>query len=133
MKSGTQIYRTRQTKKKGWQQLQAHYNRMQLFFSQEYTTLWGNLSRFNNLMIIVNISMFFLTGLVANGYYYTCYSLMLLSLVGTGGLIPTRLLRHLWYYGVFFLLECIALYFLAVSIIFWINQGGGLPGTSILG
>jgi len=32
------------------------------------------------------MTLFFLTGLVAKGYYYTCYSLLGLGLVGGGRL-----------------------------------------------
>lgn len=69
--------------------------------------------------------MFFLTGLVSKGYYYTFYSLILLGVVGVAGLIPTVLIRRFWYYGVFFMLECIGLYFLTASIVYWIQSGGG--------
>ena len=50
-------------------------SRYHLAFVNDHVLLWGNLSRLNGLLIILNISMFFLTGLVAQGYYYTFYSL----------------------------------------------------------
>ena len=36
-------------------------------FVQDHGIFWNNLSRWNNLMVIINITMFFLTGLVARG------------------------------------------------------------------
>jgi hypothetical protein len=37
---------------------------------EKYRVIYrANLSRFNNLIIILNISMFFLSGLVSRGYY----------------------------------------------------------------
>ena len=45
-------------------------------FERHYALLWTNLSRLNGLMIIANLSLFFLTRLVIEkGYYYTFYSL----------------------------------------------------------
>ncbi len=43
---------------------------------------WSNLARVNNLLVIMNISMFFLTGLIAQGYYFTFISLTCLGIVG---------------------------------------------------
>ena len=66
---------------------------------------WTNLSRLNGLLVLLNISLFFLTGLVAHGYYYTCYSLAGLGVVGLGMIMPTVLVRKLWYYFCFLFLE----------------------------
>lgn len=92
------------------------------WFRAEHVLFWSNLSRLNGLLIILNISLFFLTGLVAKGYYYTCYSLLGLGLVGVGMLIPTKLVRNIVYYWLFIVVELIAIYFLVTSIIFWIRQ-----------
>ncbi len=82
---------------------------------------WANLSRTNNLMIILNISFFFFTELVIKqGYYYTYYSLFFLLVVKVGLLAPVGLIHRLWYYGVFLLSEIIAIYFLLSSIWFWV-------------
>ena len=51
--------------------MKAHYSRLESVFDSDHVIYWSNLSRSNNLMVIVNISMFFLTGLVAKGYFYT--------------------------------------------------------------
>lgn len=45
-------------------------------FTGNYVLFWTNLSRLNSLLVILNISMFFMTGLVNQGYYYTFYSLV---------------------------------------------------------
>lgn len=54
--------------------LNQYYEEAKNMFDIEHATYWSNLSRLNNLLVIVNISMFFLTGLVAKGHFYTCYS-----------------------------------------------------------
>jgi hypothetical protein len=61
------------------------FETFQLAFDTDHAHYWSNLSRINNLLVIMNISLFFLTGLVANGYFYTCYSLACLGAVGLGG------------------------------------------------
>jgi hypothetical protein len=81
------------------------------------------LSRLNNLIVIMNISMFFLTGLVAKGYFYTFYSLICAGIVGVGVLIPTTLIRRLWYYWFFLVVELIGLYYLIASVAYWVNNG----------
>lgn len=48
-------------------------------FKADHVNFWSHLSRFNNLLVIMNISMFFLTGLVARGYYYTAVNKQLLE------------------------------------------------------
>jgi len=72
---------------------------------------------------IMNISMFFLTGLVAKGYFFTCYSLVCLGAVGMGVLVPTTMIRNLWYYWIFLVVELSGLYFLVASVIFWVKHG----------
>ena len=92
-------------------------------FAAEHILFWSNLSRLNGLLVLLNISMFFLTGLVAHGYYYTCYSLAGLGAVGLGMIMPTVLVRRLWYYLCFLFLEGIGIFFLVTSITYWIQQG----------
>ncbi len=84
---------------------------------------WSNLARVNNLLVIMNISMFFLTGLIAQGYYFTFISLTCLGVVGVGVLIPTPLIKSLWYYLVFLFIELFGLYFLVISIVYWVRTG----------
>jgi len=39
-------------------------------FKADHVNFWSPLSRFNNLLVIMNISMFFLTGYRGNGRSY---------------------------------------------------------------
>ena len=94
-------------------------------FEQDYAIFWNNLSRLNNLLVIMNISIFFLTGLVTKGYYYTFFSLICLGLVAVGTLIPTRLIRRLWYYSGFLAIEIVGLYYLVNSIVYWVKNSPG--------
>lgn len=89
---------------------------------------WAHLSRLNNLLIILNISLFFLTDLVTRyGYYYTFYSLLFLTLTAIGLLLPFGLLHRLWYYLIFVLSEAVGGYFLVASIWYWIGTYKHLP------
>lgn len=94
-------------------------------FAAEHVLFWSHLSRLNSLLVICNISLFFLTGLVAQGYYYTCYSMAGLGLVGLGLLIPTGLIRDLRYYLLFVAVELAAVYFLVASIVYWVRHTAG--------
>ncbi len=96
--------------------------RMADYFEQDHAIFWNNLSRLNNLLVIMNISMFFLTGLVSQGYYYTFFSLGSLFVVAIATLVPIVLIRRLWYYLVFFILELMGLYFLVNSIVYWVKN-----------
>jgi hypothetical protein len=101
--------------------LRSHYINWKQTFESDHGNFWSNLSRLNNLVVILNISMFFLTGLVAQGYYYTFYSLICLGIVGGGVLLPTLWIRRLWYYAIFLLIEVLAVYYLVASMIYWVN------------
>ena len=59
--------------------LKQRYRDLAIAFVSDHAVYWNNLSRLNNLLIIMNISMFFLTGLISQGYYYTFYSLFFFS------------------------------------------------------
>ncbi len=59
---------------------------------------WKNLSSFTQLLIILNISLFFLTELVTrHGYDDTYFSLVALLMVAFGLLVPVGLAHKLWY------------------------------------
>ena len=66
--------------------MNGHYARWQSFFVNDHAHFWSNLGRLNNLLAIMNISMFFLTGLVTKGYYYAFYALICL---GIDVILPT--------------------------------------------
>lgn len=105
--------------------LKKRYERLQHAFDADHVNFWSNLSRLNNLLVIVNISMFFLTGLVTKGYFYTFYSLICLGVVGVGVLVPTTLIRRLWYYWTFFSVELLGLYYLIASAAYWVGNSSG--------
>ena len=82
---------------------------------------WSILSRLTSLLIILNISMFFLTGRVTRqNYFYTFYSLMFLILVYLGALLPLGLLGRLWYYAFFLAAEGMGTYFFVASVWYWV-------------
>ena len=102
------------------------YHRLERRFIPFAENHWAHLSRITNLLIILNISLFFITDLVIKfGYYYTFYSLLFLSITATGPLLPIGLLNRLWYYLIFLLSECVGIYFLVVSVLYWIKSSGG--------
>ena len=98
------------------------YSHIEMSYEKYMVIYWANLSRINNLMIILNISMFFLSGLVSRGYYYTFYSIGCCFLVAILAVIPLPIIRLLWYYLVNLLIEFVRIYFLAASIIYWVRH-----------
>jgi hypothetical protein len=72
--------------------LRVRYEKLNIAFELDHVIFWINLSRLNNLLVIMNISMFFLTGLVAKGYFYTFYSLIILTIKRSGLKNPLKLL-----------------------------------------
>ena len=96
---------------------------LQTHFDNHNNIYWMNLSRFTALLIILNISLFFVTELVTRqGYYYTYFSLLALFAVEFALLVPVGLVDKLWYYGIFLAAEIIALYFLVSSVWFWVSM-----------
>ena len=90
-------------------------------FRENRVIYWSNLARFNNLLIILNISLFFLTELVTQGgYYYTYYSLGFLLTTALGCLLPLGLVDRLWYYCLFLCSELGAMYFFIASLWYWV-------------
>ena len=102
------------------------YHQFDARFNQCADSHWSHLSRLTNLLIILNISMFFLTDLVTKyGYYYTYYSLFFLGVVAIGPLMPIGLLNRLWYYLIFLVSEAMGIYFLVVSGWYWVSTNSG--------
>ena len=90
-------------------------------FVRDGGNYWASLSRLNNLLIILNISLFFLTELVTKeNYYFTFYSLLFFGLVSFGTILPLGLLNRLWYYLIFLSLECFGIYFFVTSVWYWV-------------
>jgi hypothetical protein len=67
--------------------------------------------------------MFFLSGLVSKGYYYTFYSIGCCFFLAVLSIIPLTFVNRLWFYIVSLLIEFVAGYFLSVSIIYWVRTG----------
>ena len=71
-------------------------NTLQAHFESQNGICWMKLSRFSALLIILNISLFFATELVTRqGYYYTYFSLLALSIVEFALLVPLGLVGKL--------------------------------------
>ncbi len=98
--------------------------RIEEFFRDYRVILWANLTRLNNLLIIVNISMFFLSGLVAEGYYFTFYAIGCFAFVAILSILHVPLIGRLWFYMLNLLIEFVGIYFLVASIIYWVQAGG---------
>ena len=94
---------------------------LQRQFSKDYSVYWAVLSRLTGLLIILNISMFFLTDLVTRqNYFYTFYSLMFLGIVYLGCLLPLGLLDRIWYYLTFLVAEVAGTYFFIATVWYWV-------------
>lgn len=109
---------------------QAWYQRWYIEAANEFKTnhglYWSHLGHLNNLLAILNISLFFMTGLIARGYYFTYISLSAIILVALITLLPLPCARRLGFYLGCLALEGIALYLLVASAIHWVQMGGQL-------
>ena len=101
--------------------------RIDEFFRNYMVVFWSNLSRLNNLLIILNITMFFLSGLIAQGYFYTFYSIGCFAFVAILTILPVPFIGRLWFYLLNLLIEFAGIYFLVASIIYWVQAGGQVP------
>jgi hypothetical protein len=102
--------------------LQRVYDYFQYSFVKHRNIYWENLTHFNTLLIIINLSLFFVTRLVVDqGYFYTYYSLLALGVVQCCLLLPLGLLDRAWYYIMCLVCEFIAVYFIIVSVWYWVT------------
>lgn len=99
------------------------YSKIEMSYERYIVIYWANLSRINNLMIILNISMFFLSGLVSRGYTYTFYSIGCCFFVAVLTVIPMPVIHRLWFYLINLMMEFMGIYFLIASIIYWVRHG----------
>ena len=90
-------------------------------FAAHYGTYWGNLARLNNLLIVLNVSLFFVSELVTQGYYYTYFSLLLTAIVYVGLVVPLGKTGRVGYYLLFVACEIGAIYFVVASVWYWIR------------
>ena len=96
-------------------------NRLKKAYEEDYLLYWTNISRATTLLIILNISMFFLTGLVTTQrYFYTFFSIVALSVVLLGGILPLGYHRSFKVYIFFLAFEFIGAYFLIASAWYWV-------------
>ncbi len=102
------------------------YYRLDESFRNNMVILWANFTRLNNLLIILNISIFFLSGLVSKGYFYTFYSISCFSVVAIITILPVHFIGRLWFYLLNLLIEIVGIYFLVASIVFWVRAGAQL-------
>ncbi len=100
-------------------------DRVRADFHRHCSVYWANLARLTGLLVVLNISFFFLTELVKMGYFYTYYSLGALAAVYLALLVPLGLTQRLWFYLLAVGLQIVAIYFLAVSIWYWVQYEGG--------
>jgi hypothetical protein len=105
---------------------QGLYLRLDESFRKHKVIIWANLSRLNNLLIILNITMFFLSGLVYQGYFYTFYSIGCFAFVAILSILPVPFIGRLWFYLFNLLIEFVGIYFLVASINYWVRTGGQL-------
>jgi len=100
------------------------YEHLVAGFMRDHVSCWANLSRITNLLILLNISLFFLSHLVTREhYYYTIYSVSLLGAVHVLTLLPLGFLSRLWYYLTCLALESVGAYFLVASVWYWVETG----------
>lgn len=97
--------------------------RIETAFESHKVIFWANLTRLNNLLIILNITLFFLTGLVAQGYTYTFISIGCFAIVAILTILPVPFINRLWFYLFNLTIELIGIYFLVASIIYWVRTG----------
>ena len=100
----------------------SHYAIQDDIFRKHRDALWGCLSRQNNVSIVANISLFFLSGLVTKGYYYTFFSLAFLGVAGVTMVMPVPFYSRLWYYLVSLSCHLLGLYFLVSSVLYWVHS-----------
>jgi hypothetical protein len=95
---------------------------IKISFKKDRSVYWSNLESTTNMLILLNFILFFVSRLViTDGYYYTYISIFCLATVKTGLLLPLGQLDNVLYYMISLLFEFIAIYFLAVSIWYWIT------------
>jgi hypothetical protein len=70
--------------------------------------------------------MFFLSGLVYQGYFYTFYSIGCFAFVAILSILPVPFIGRLWFYLFNLLIEFVGIYFLVASINYWVRTGGQL-------
>lgn len=90
-------------------------------YEEDYEMYLDHLQHATEILIILNISLFFVTRLVKQGYYYTFYSLFCLAFVQIMLLLPIKLVRQLWFYLCLLVVEFVGVYFFVSSVVYWVR------------
>lgn len=99
--------------------------RLDEHFARQQAIYWANLARTTGLMVILNVSLFFVTGLVTHqGYWYTYISLAALGAIYFLMLMPLGLTERLGTYVACLVLLAVAGYFLLASVVYWVRHPG---------
>lgn len=92
-------------------------------FHEQNIFLWPHLSRAIGLMVVLNTSLFFLTGAVTHGgYYYPIIALVLLAIAKLLILLPLGFQARLPFYMIVLALWIAAAWLLGASLIHWLRQ-----------
>ena len=103
--------------------MSTRWSRLAESFRRDRAIYWSNLARTSNLLVVLNVSFFFLTELVTReGYYYTYYSLGFLGLIYLAMLLPLGWTDRLGFYCLCLASLGVALYFVAVSVWYWVTH-----------
>lgn len=97
--------------------------RCQHCFREQHAILWPALSRTINLLAILNVSLFFLTGAVrTGGYWFPLVSLTLLAVATLMLLLPLGFHERLGFYLLNVAICTAAGWFLGASIVYWLKH-----------
>jgi hypothetical protein len=103
--------------------IRAVWNRCDRCFHEQNVFLWPHLSRAIGLMVVLNTSLFFLTGAVTHGgYYYPVIALVLLAIAKFLILLPLGFQARLPFYMIVLGLWIAAGWLLGASIFHWLRQ-----------
>ena len=93
-------------------------------FLKDYDVLWSALSRNSNLLVILNISLFFLTEAVrSGGYYFPLISVGIIAVSILLTLLPLGWHRSMRFYLVNLVLFLAAGTMFVLSVLYWIQNG----------
>ncbi|MGH9381029.1 MAG: hypothetical protein ACRD2Z_10520 [Thermoanaerobaculia bacterium] len=92
-------------------------------FARQQAIYWANLARTAGLLAILNVTLFFVTGLVTHqGYWFTYISLAALGGIYFLMLVPLGLTERLGTYLACLVLLAISGYFLIASVVHWVRH-----------
>ncbi len=94
-------------------------------YKENYQLYLDHMQQFNHLLILLNISFFFVTELVIKeNYYFTYFSLAALGLIQLLVLLPFRWIKNYKFYLFLLFLMMVAGYFFIASVVYWVKIGG---------